>query len=107
MNASNLRILIRLVTYSKPLDLDLRVRGREGRGSPWGMSAARSGALEFNGEASPVVVELREDDDGVQTEMARMTVCRDWSVASYRCEGTWPKVSGELGVIKRDVSREY
>jgi hypothetical protein len=29
------------------------------------MSAARSGALEFNGEVSPVVVELREDDDGV------------------------------------------
>jgi hypothetical protein len=68
---------------------------------------ARFGALEFNGEASPVVVELCEDDDGVQTETMRMTVCRDWSVASCRCEGTRPEVSGELGMIERDVSREY
>jgi hypothetical protein len=33
-------------------------RGRERRGSPREMSTAKSGALEFNGEVSPVVVEL-------------------------------------------------
>jgi hypothetical protein len=40
-----------------------------------------------------VVVELREDDDGVQIETARTSVCRDWSVASCRCEETRPEVS--------------
>jgi hypothetical protein len=46
------------------------------------MSAARSGALKFNGEASPVVVELREDDDGVHTEMVMTMVCRTEILAS-------------------------
>jgi hypothetical protein len=44
-------------------------------GETWGAhlrrtSTARSGALEFNGKGSPVVVELREDDD-VQFEVAK------------------------------------
>jgi hypothetical protein len=64
------------------------------------MSAARSSALEFNGEASPVVVELREDDDGVQTEMTRTMVCRDLSVASYRCKETRPEVSIPMAMVR-------
>jgi hypothetical protein len=54
-----------------------------------------------------VVIELREDDDDVQTETTRTMVCRDWSVASCRCEGTQPEVNGELGMIEHEVSREY
>jgi hypothetical protein len=35
----------------------------------------RSGALEFNGEVSPVVIELREDDDDdVQLEVTKTLV---------------------------------
>jgi hypothetical protein len=34
-------------------------------------SMVRSGALEFNGEVSPVVVELREDDDDIQLEVTK------------------------------------
>jgi hypothetical protein len=38
--------------------------------------------LEFNGEASLVVFELREDDDGVQKEMVMTMVCRAEILAS-------------------------
>jgi hypothetical protein len=65
------------------------------------MSAARSGTLEFNGEVSPVVVELCKDDDGIQTETARMTVCRDWSVASCR----WKEMRRRL--VYRRRCREH
>jgi hypothetical protein len=68
-------------------------RGRERRGSPREMSTARSGTLEFNGEVSPVVVELREGDDSVQDETARTIVCRGRCVASCRREEMRPKVS--------------
>jgi hypothetical protein len=35
------------------------------------MSMVRSGALEFNGVVSPVVIELREDDDDVQLKVTK------------------------------------
>jgi hypothetical protein len=39
-------------------------------------STARSDALEFDGEASPVVIELRECDDDVQLVVTKMLAKR-------------------------------
>jgi hypothetical protein len=54
---------------------------------------ARSSALEGDGEGSPVVIELREGDDGVQEEAARTMVCGGRCVASCRREEMRPEVS--------------
>jgi hypothetical protein len=48
-------------------------------------SSTGPAVLEIDGEVSPEVVELREDDDGVQEGTARMMVCRDRSVDARRC----------------------
>jgi hypothetical protein len=76
-----------------PQDLDRTARGREGDGSSekdhrWGLAV-----LEIDGGVSPGVVELREDDDGVQEGTARTMVCGDRSIASCRREEMWPEVS--------------
>jgi hypothetical protein len=64
------------------------------------MSAARSGALKFNGEASPVVIELREDDDGIQTEMVMTMVCRAEILASCIDEEKRLELAGVSAMCK-------
>jgi hypothetical protein len=42
----------------------------------------RSAALELNGEVATVILEVREDDDGIQEETAVTMVCSTWIFVS-------------------------
>jgi hypothetical protein len=59
-----------------PQDLDRTVERRKERGSPERHHGEVPAILEFIGEAVSAIVELREDDNDVQFEVAKTMVKR-------------------------------
>jgi hypothetical protein len=78
--------------YSAALDLDPTAEGREERAHRERTSTARSAALEFNGEVATTVFEVREDDNGVREEKAKVMACSTRSLASCNDEEGRPEL---------------